>query len=326
MKLSLVVPCYNEEENVNDFFDATCQAFAGKIADYEMIFVNDGSKDGTLKALHGLNEKAPDKVAVVSFSRNFGKEAAILAGLRHAKGDLVCFIDADLQQRPEVVCQMVDFLDEHAEYDSVAAYQERRKEGKVLSGFKKLFYKLINKISDTEFKNGASDFRTIRRCVADAILSMPEYSRFSKGIFSWVGFETYYMPYEVQARNAGESKWSFLKLFRYAVEGFISFSTFPLKIATYIGVFASISSILYLFVVVIQKIFFSIDVPGYATIVVLILLIGGIQLLILGIIGEYLARIYLQSKNRPIYIEKEYLAIKKEKSEGRHLGGVESNE
>lgn len=315
MKLSLVVPCYNEEGNVNDFFAAVRDAFEGKITDYEIIFVNDGSRDNTLKNLHVIHQNNPEKTAVVSFSRNFGKEAAILAGLKHAKGDMVTFIDADLQQRPEIVVDMVSFLLEHEEYDSVAAYQARRKEGLVLKGFKKLFYKLMNKISETEFKNGASDFRTVRRCVADAILSMPEYSRFSKGIFSWVGFETYYMPYQACERNAGESKWSFWKLFRYAVEGFVSFSTFPLKIATYVGIFASISSIIYLIVVVIQKIFFSIDVPGYPTIVVLILFIGGVQLLILGIIGEYLARVYLQSKNRPIYIEKEYLATKESKNE-----------
>ncbi len=310
MKLSLVVPCYNEEGNVDAFYRAVCSAFEGKIADYEVIFVNDGSRDNTLHNLHMLHENNPDNTAVVSFSRNFGKEAAILAGLKHARGEMVTFIDADLQQRPEVVCDMVKFLEANPSYDAVAAYQDKRKEGLLLGGFKKLFYKMINKMSETEFKNGASDFRTVRRCVADAILSMPEYSRFSKGIFSWVGFETYYMPYEVQERNSGESKWSFWKLFRYAVEGFVSFSTFPLKIATYAGLIAAMSSIIYLIVVVIQKLFFSIDVPGYPTIVVLILFIGGIQLLMLGIIGEYLARVYLQGKNRPIYIEKEYLAVR----------------
>lgn len=310
MKLSLVVPCYNEEGNVADFYNAVCTAFEGKIKDFEVIFVNDGSRDDTLNNLHIIHQNAPENTAVVSFSRNFGKEAAIFAGLRHARGDMVTFIDADLQQRPEVVCDMVEFLNTHPEYDSVAAYQDKRKEGAVLRGFKKLFYKMINKMSETEFKNGASDFRTVRRCVADAILSMQEYSRFSKGIFSWVGFETYYMPYEVQARNSGESKWSFWKLFSYAVEGFVSFSTFPLKLATYAGIIASFSSILYLIIVILQKLIFSIDVPGYTTIVVLILFIGGVQLLILGIIGEYLARIYLQGKNRPIYIEKEYLSVK----------------
>lgn len=315
MKCSLVVPCYNEENNVEDFFAAVAQAFEGKIESYEVIFVNDGSKDGTLGRLKAIHQKNKSNTAVVSFSRNFGKESAILAGLRHAKGEMVTFIDADLQQRPEIVCDMVDFLDKHGEYDAVAAFQEKRKDGLMVSGFKKLFYKMMNKISETEFRNGASDFRTVRRNVADAILSMPEYSRFSKGIFSWVGFETWYMPYEAQKRNAGESKWSFWKLFRYAVEGFVSFSTFPLKIATYAGLLSALSSILYLVTVVIQKIFFSIDVPGYPTIVVLILFIGGVQLLILGIIGEYLARIYLQSKNRPIYIEKEYLAAEEEAKE-----------
>ena len=312
MKCSLVVPCYNEEDNVLEFYKAVKEAFLHREDAFEVVFVNDGSKDGTIAKLRQIHEQDPDKTAVISFSRNFGKEAAILAGLRHAKGDFVTFIDADLQQHPDVACKMIDFLKENPEYDSVAAYQEKRREGIVLGGFKKLFYKIINKVSETEFKNGASDFRTIRRSVADAILSMPEYSRFSKGIFSWVGFETYYMPYEALPRNAGESKWSFWKLTKYAIEGFVSFSTFPLKIATFIGLLASISSILYLIVVVVQKLCFSIDVPGYATIVVLILFIGGIQLLILGIIGEYLGRVYLQSKNRPVYIEKEYLAVKDE--------------
>lgn len=315
MKCSLIVPCYNEENNVEDFFAAVTQAFEGKIESYEVIFVNDGSYDGTLERLKEIYRKNKRNTAVISFSRNFGKESAILAGLRHARGEMVTFIDADLQQRPELVCDMVDFLDRHEEYDAVAAFQEKRKEGFVAGSFKKLFYKLMNKISETEFKNGASDFRTLRRNVADAILSMPEYSRFSKGIFSWVGFETWYMPYEAQARNAGESKWSFWKLFRYAVEGFVSFSTFPLKIATYAGMLAALSSILYLLVVVVQKLFFSIDIPGYPTIVVLILFIGGVQLLILGIIGEYLGRIYLQGKNRPIYIEKEVLPVEEAEEE-----------
>ncbi|MDO4305136.1 MAG: glycosyltransferase family 2 protein [Bacillota bacterium] len=310
MKLSLVVPCYNEEENVFPFFDAVMKVFDKKAFDYEIIFINDGSKDNTLTKLKEIYNNFSDKAAVINFSRNFGKEAAVLAGLKRASGDYTAIIDADLQQKPEIVVTMVNFLEEHEEYDVVAAYQEKRIEGKVMSGAKKMFYALINKVCDIEFYSGASDFRTLRRRVVEALISMPEYFRFSKGLFSWVGFETYYLPYMAEERNAGESKWSVKKLIRYAIEGFISFTTFPLKIATYLGALISLLSIMYMFVVIVQKLFFSINIPGYPTIIVLILFLGGVQLLILGIIGEYLARIYIQGKNRPIYIEKEFFGIR----------------
>lgn len=312
MKLSLIVPCYNEQDNVELFFQTTSEVLQNTHISYEIIFVDDGSKDHTYNNLNRLYEKYPELISVISFSRNFGKDAAIYAGLKHSKGDYVAIIDADLQQRPEVVVDMIKFLDIHPEYDVVAAYQQTRIEGKTMSGLKNMFYKLINRVCDIEFYSGASDFRTFRRKVVAAILSLPEYFRFSKGIFSWVGFETYYMPYTVQERHSGESKWSFKKLLKYALEGFISFTTFPLTIATYLGASISIISIIYMMVVIIQKIFFSIDLPGYPTIVVLILLLGGIQLMILGIIGEYIARIYIQGKNRPIYIEKNYLQAKKD--------------
>lgn len=319
MKLSLVVPCYNEEENVIPFFEVTSKAFEKLECGYEIIYVNDGSKDGTMRKLKEIYSAHSDRVAVINFSRNFGKEAAILAGLKRADGDYITIIDADLQQRPEIVVEMVEFLNAHSEYDVVAAYQETRIEGKMLSGVKNLFYKLINKVCDIEFYSGASDFRTFRRNVVQAIVSMPEYFRFSKGIFSWVGYETYYMPYVAEERNAGESKWSIRKLIKYAIEGFISFTTFPLKIATYLGITISMISFVYMIVVIVQKLCFSIEVPGYPTIVVLMLFLGGVQLIILGIIGEYLARIYIQSKNRPVYIEKEYLQTKKEESVSERL-------
>lgn len=306
MKLTLVIPCFNEEDNVVPFFEVTEKAFEKLPCEYELIFVNDGSKDETRMKLKQLYLQHQDKVSVINFSRNFGKEAAVLAGLKRSTGDYVTIIDADLQQRPEIVVDMVAYLEAHEEYDAVAAYQEHRIEGKAMSGVKNLFYKMINKVCDIEFYSGASDFRTFRRSVVDAILSLPEYFRFSKGIFSWVGFDTYYMPYVAEERNAGVTKWSFGKLVSYAWEGFLSFTTFPLKLATYLGTFFSALSLLYMVVVVIQKVFFSVDIPGYPTIVVLILLLGGIQLIILGIMGEYLARDYMQGKNRPIYIEKEY--------------------
>lgn len=231
MKLSLVVPCYNEQDNVRAFYDAAVNAFLGCGYEYELVMVNDGSRDNTgielKKLFYEKREETP--ITIVQFSRNFGKEAAILAGMKHAKGDLVTLIDADLQQRPEIVREMVQILDEHPEYDCVAAFQKERNEGRGLSFFKREFYRLINQMSEVEFVNGASDFRTCRRKMVDAILSMPEYHRFSKGIFSWVGFDTYYIPYVAEERHAGKTKWSFWKLFKYAVEGIIGYSTAPLK-------------------------------------------------------------------------------------------------
>ena len=308
MKLSLVVPCYNEEANVKRFFDEVNKAFENKVNDFEFVFVNDGSKDGTYKNLKELYEenKSAD-IQVLSFSRNFGKEAAIYAGLSNAKGDMVCIIDADLQQRPEVVLEMLGEMEKDENLDCVAAYQENRKESKTLSGLKSSFYKVINKITDVDFVNGASDFRLLKRTMVDAIIEMTEYHRFSKGIFSWVGFNTKYIPYTVEERQFGETKWSYTKLFKYAFEGIISFSTTPLKLATGTGVLTAFASIIYLIIVVLQKLIMGIDVPGYATIVVLVLFLGGMQLFCLGILGEYLSKIYVQVKNRPIYILKEHL-------------------
>ena len=314
MKLSLVVPCYNEEENIRDFYNAARQVLEAEDYEYELVFVNDGSRDRTQEELEKVFALREADVIVETFSRNFGKEAAIYAGFQKATGDFITVIDADLQQRPETVVKMVKLLQDNEEFDCVAAYQEKRQEGRVVSKLKDLFYRLINRTSEIEFYPGASDFRTFRRPVVDAILSLPEYHRFSKGIFSWVGFNTCYIPYTAEKRNAGETKWSISKLFKYAVEGFISYTTFPLKIATGLGLFTSLCAIIYLFVVVIQKLCVGNPVPGYPTIVVLILLLGGIQLTILGIIGEYLARMYIQEKHRPIYIEKKLLDYKKNDS------------
>ena len=310
MKLSLVVPCFNEQENVHAFYDACEQAFAGKIADYEIVFVNDGSADNTWRELKALyaEKQAVAHLKLVNFSRNFGKESAMYAGLQKAAGEYVCIIDADLQQRPELVVDMVAFLDENADYDSVAAFQSERIEGRATSFLKKCFYKVINRMCEIDFRSGASDFRTFRRKVAEAMLSMPEYYRFSKGIFSWVGFKTHYIPYVAEERNAGTTSWSIRKLFKYAIDGIVSFSVFPLKIATYVGSFSALAALIYMIVVIIQKCAFGINVPGYATIVVLLLLLGGLQLITMGIIGAYIARIYIQSKQRPIFIEKEYVS------------------
>lgn len=317
MKLSLIVPCYNEEGNVEKFFSETNRVFAeNNITDYEFVFVNDGSRDGTirkLKEIYNAN-KNNYNIKVLSFSRNFGKESAIYAGLNKASGDLLCLIDADLQQRPEVVVEMLRHMEADPELDCVTAYQEERKENKVISAVKSLFYKIINKMSDVDFVNGASDFRLFKRPMADALIEMDEYHRFSKGLFSYVGFNTKYIPYKVAERESGESKWSVKSLFKYAMEGILAFSTVPLKIATIIGFFFSLCSVGYLITVFIQKLAFGIDVPGYATIVTLILFLGGLQLFFLGVLGEYIARMYVQTKNRPIYILKDYLNTDDEKN------------
>lgn len=307
MKLSLVVPCYNEAENVKAFRDAVITAFEGCGYSYEIVFIDDGSKDATLHNLKKLYQDQQCPTKVVSFSRNFGKEAGLYAGLQHAAGDYICLIDADLQQRPEIARDMVRILDEKPDCDVVAAYQDRRSEGFVLSFFKRSFYSIINRLSDVKFRSDASDFRCFRRSVGESMLAMAEYHRFSKGIFSWVGYETEFIPYTAQPRTAGKTKWSFRKLMNYAIEGIIGFSTKPLRIATYIGCLTGIAAVIYLITVVCQTLIQGIQVPGYATTIVLILLLGGIQLFCIGIIGEYIGKIFEQSKNRPVYIAKTVL-------------------
>ena len=308
MKLSLVVPCYNEADNVAAFQDAAIQAFDGCGYDFEIIFVDDGSRDGTMHQLRKLFNAQKCPVKVVSFSRNFGKEAGIYAGLKQSCGEYVTLIDADLQQRPEIVKDMVKILDEQPEFDLVAAYQDRRGEGKVLSFFKKSFYKVINYLSDVNLHADASDFRTMRRTVADSIINLGEYHRFSKGIFAWVGFNTCYIPYTACERLAGESKWNFRKLVNYAIDGIIGYSTKPLRMATFLGGITAVAAFLYLIVVLLEKLITGIDIPGYATIIVLILFLGSMQLFCIGIIGEYVGRTFEQSKQRPVFIPREILS------------------
>lgn len=313
MKISIIVPCYNEEKNVTVIYDAINKLFYNKKYKYEILFINDGSKDETLKNLKQIANNATDDVKVINFSRNFGKEAAMYAGLKESDGDYVAIIDADMQQNPILLIKMMNILEQDEDIDCVAAYQEERKEGKILRFFKKRFYKLINKMTEVEFKDGASDFRLFRRNMVDAILSMTEYYRFSKGIFSFVGFNTYYMPYQVEKRLNGKTKWSFKKLFKYAIDGIVSFTTTPLRASTILGILISICSFIYLIVLVVKTIIMGIDVPGYASIIGITLLLGGIQLLALGIIGEYLARTYIENKRRPIYIAKEIIKSKDKK-------------
>lgn len=307
MRITFIIPSYNEEANVAPFFDAATEAFARQsdFDGFELLFIDDGSTDGTLAAIRELVPPAQVDVRAVSFSRNFGKEAGMYAGLQHATGDIQAIIDADLQQPPRVAFEMAHQLICHPEYDCVAAYQEQRKQGAVHNALARRFYKTLKSSSGMDVVADASDFRAFRRNVADALLQMPEYFRFSKGLFSWVGFRTLAWPYEVQERNAGSSSWSTRKLASYALDGILSFSVKPLRVATMAGLLLSLASIIYLIVVLVQTLAFGVDVPGYATIVCLILLMGGIQLLVLGIIGEYLGRAYIQGKMRPIYLVRE---------------------
>ena len=307
MKLSLVVPCYNEAENVEAFQAAVIGAFEGCGYDYEIIFVDDGSRDATLHNLRKLFNAQKCPVKVVSFSRNFGKEAGIYAGMQQASGEYVSLIDADLQQRPEIVRDMVQILDEKPEYDVVAAYQDRRGEGKILSFFKKSFYAIINKLSKVTLQPDASDFRTFRRSVAESNIEHAENHRFSKGIFAWVGYNTCFIPYTACERNAGTTKWNFGKLLNYAIDGIIGYSTAPLRFATYLGGISGFAAVIYLIVVILQKLIWGIDVPGYASIIVLILFFASMQLFCIGIIGEYVGRTFEQSKNRPVFIAKEIM-------------------
>ncbi|MBR5524768.1 MAG: glycosyltransferase family 2 protein [Clostridia bacterium] len=306
MKLSVVIPCFNEELNVAPLQEVCMKTFEGRVSSYELIFVNDGSRDNTWGELKALYEAGRCPVKIINLSRNFGKESAMYAGLQKAVGEYVTLLDADLQQSPEIVMEMVEFLDNNPDFDCVAAYQESRIEGKFTTWCKKTFYRMMDKICDISLHEGASDFRTFRRGVAEAILSVKECYRFSKGIFSWVGFNTHFIPYVAQERNAGTTNWSFWKLVKYALDGIISYTTFPLKVSTFTGLIMALLSLVYMIVVVVQKLAFGIAIPGYPTIIVLILLIGGLQMITLGVIGEYIARIYIQGKHRPLYIAKEY--------------------
>ena len=304
--VSIVCPCYNEEPMLPIYYEAMQKIVFSQLADYdfELILINDGSKDKTLPILRELAQK-DERVKYISFSRNFGKEAAMYAGLKHAKGDFVCVMDCDLQDPPEMIGQMLQRLEADA-CDCVATRRVTRKgEPKIRSAFARAFYRIINKISDTEFVDGARDFRMMRRCVVDAVLDLPEYHRFSKGIFMWVGFDTVWLEYENIERVAGETKWSFWKLTKYAIEGIVSFSTAPLQLATAVGCIVSALALLYMVIRVVIAMIWGNPVAGYPSLLAIMLTLGGFILLALGIIGEYVARTYMQVKHRPIYIQKE---------------------
>lgn len=301
--LSIVVPCYNEEEMIPIFYRETEKVTLP--IDREYIFVNDGSKDDSLEAIRKLQKEDPDQIRYVSFSRNFGKEAGIYAGLKYAAGDYVVLMDVDLQDPPELLPQMYEYIiQDH--YDCVGTRRKNRdNEPLVRSFFAKSFYKIINKISDTEIINGARDYRMMSRQMINAVLEMTEYNRFSKGIFSWVGFNTKYIEYENHEREKGKTAWSFWGLFRYALDGITSFSTVPLDIASVVGMIFFIISILSGLFFFFRTLIFDNPTSGWTSLIVVLLFLGGIQLFFLGIVGRYLSHTFLEVKNRPIFIVQE---------------------
>lgn len=304
--LSVVVPCYNEEENILLFYEELAKNhnfFTKENLQLEILFIDDGSRDRTAEQVKRLRKK-DERVRLISFSRNFGKEAAMYAGLEHAKGDYVVIMDADLQDPPSLLPEMFSSIKEG--YDSVATRRVNRKgEPPIRSIFARMFYRLMRKISRTEFMDGARDYRLMTRQVVDAILSMQEYNRFTKGIFGWVGFRTKWLEYENVERARGETKWSFWKLFLYSLDGITAFSTVPLMIAAVVGVIFCILAFLMIIFIIVRKLIFGDPVSGWPSLVCIMLFLSGIQFFCTGILGQYLAKTYMEVKKRPIYLIKE---------------------
>ena len=301
MRLTVIVPCYNEQEALPIFYEAATAVLAGMDCEYDLLLVNDGSRDGTLAVMKDLAAR-DGHVTYLSLSRNFGKESAMYAGLCNVKGDYVAVMDADMQDPPSLLPEMLAKL-QTGEYDCVATRRVTRAgEPPVRSWFARRFYGLINRISETEIVDGARDFRLMKRAMADAIVSMGEYNRFSKGIFSWVGFRTCWMEYDNVERAAGQTKWSFWKLFKYALDGIISFSQAPLSFVSVFGVVMTALSALALVFVVVRRLIFGDPVAGWASTICVIIFIGGLQLFCLGIIAQYLSKAYMESKHRPHFI------------------------
>ena len=300
-KVTIIVPCYNEQESLPIFYQEAVSVIKKTSYDYEFLFVNDGSKDGTLTILRELAAQ-DEHITYLSFSRNFGKEAAMFAGFCNASGDYVAVMDADMQDPPALLPQMLEIL-ESGEYDSVATRRENREgEPPIRSFFARMFYRIINKISDADIVDGARDFRLMKREMVDAIVEMGENNRFSKGIFGWIGFRTYWLPYKNVERIVGETKWSFWKLFKYSIDGIVNFSQVPLSIASIGGIILTLVAFIMVVVVAIRKLIFGDPVDGWASLVCIITFIGGIELFCMGIIGQYIAKIYLETKRRPHYI------------------------
>lgn len=300
-KISLIIPCYNEQEALPIFYKEVSKVMTGMDYDYELLFINDGSKDETLRLMKSMAAK-DEHVKYLSFSRNFGKEAAMYAGFCNALGDYTAVMDADMQDPPSLLPEMLRIL-ENEDYDSVATRRVSRKgEPPIRSWFARRFYSLINKISDADIVDGARDFRLMKREMVDAIVAMGENNRFSKGIFGWIGFKTYWMAYENTERVAGETKWSFWKLTKYAFDGIVNFSDAPLNIASGFGFFMTIVAFAFLIFIVLRRLIFGDPVAGWASLMCVIIFIGGIQLFCMGIMGQYIAKNYKETKKRPHYI------------------------
>lgn len=308
MLLSIVVPCYNEQEALPYFYKEICRVAeemkSSHGADFEFIFVDDGSKDKTLSIARELH-KQDARVRYISFSRNFGKEAGILAGLEAAKGDYVAMMDADLQDPPALLPQMLDALLQE-DYDCAATRRTNRKgEPPIRSFFARMFYKIINRLSDADIVDGARDYRLMRRRMVDAILALPEYNRFSKGIFGWVGFKTKWLEYVNVERVAGETKWSFWKLFLYSLEGIVAFTTAPLALASLIGIIFCVLAFVMILFIIVRTLLFGDPTSGWPSLVCIIFLCSGVQLFCMGVLGQYLAKTYMEVKHRPVYIVRE---------------------
>ena len=300
--ITLIIPCYNEEESLPLLYPELVKVSQEMPEQaFEFLFVNDGSRDKTLVLLKELAQN-DDRVKYISFSRNFGKEAAMYAGLENAKGDYVAFMDADMQDPPSLLPQMYKAVTEEG-YDSAATRRVTRKgEPPIISFFARMFYKIMNKISDTDIVDGARDFRLMNRKFVDALLRMKEYNRFSKGLFGWVGYKTKWIEFENVERIAGETKWSFWSLFKYSIEGILAFTTAPLVLASVIGIVLCLIAFVFIVFIIVRKICFNNSVDGWASMVCLISFLGGLQLFAIGVVGQYLAKMYLEVKNRPIYL------------------------
>ena len=304
--LSIIVPCYNEEESVPLFYQEAMKQeafFHGKDVELEFIFVDDGSKDRTVEEVKKLREK-DERIHLVSFSRNFGKEAAIIAGLEKAKGDFTVLMDADLQDPPAILPEMYEYIEQG--YDSVATRRvDRKGEPPIRSFFARRFYSLMRKISKTEIVDGARDYRLMTRQVTDALLSLKEYNRFSKGIFGWVGYKTKWLEYENVQRAAGETKWNFWKLFLYSLDGIMAFSTVPLSMASFFGILFCLLAFIFMIFIFCRALIYGDPVAGWPSMVCIITFIGGVQLLCLGIMGQYMSKLYMEVKDRPKYLVKD---------------------
>lgn len=301
IELSLIIPCYEEEMTIPVFYKEVTKILQKMPYCYEIVFIDDGSKDQTLKVMEELAEK-DEHVRYISFSRNFGKEAAMYAGFSNTRGEYIAVMDVDLQDPPELLPEMMRIIQEE-DCDSVATRRvDRSGEPAIKSVFARMFYRIINRISDADIADGARDFRLMKRQMADVIVEMSEYNRFSKGIFGWIGFKTHWLPFENKERVAGESKWSFWKLMKYAIDGIVNFSQVPLSIASWFGIFMTMLAFLFIIFIVVRKLIFGDPVNGWASLVCIITLIGGVQLFCMGVMGQYIAKTYMEVKRRPHYI------------------------